>query len=307
MATPENAAPPIGFVGLGNMGLPMAGRLAAAGHRVRVADASSEAVSEAKAAFGAEAPADLGGLAASCPVVITMLPNHDVVRTVVLGGDGSPGLVDGWTEGATLIDMSSSSPTGTVELADTLTERGIGMLDAPVSGGVPKARSGELTIMVGGDADLVARHESLFAPMGARLYRTGAIGSGQAMKALNNLLSAVGLWAAAEALLVGKRFGLDPALMIEILNVSTGRNNSTENKMAQHVLSRTFASGFGLDLLVKDIATALALADELGLDVPVSTHAVDQWRRAQERIGHDADHTEAARYLEMLNGIELTR
>ena len=295
------ARPPVGFIGLGKMGLPMARRLAEAGYPVTAFDTTASAL-EAAAGFGAgkaESPAEVGG---RCGVVITMLPNVNIVRAAVLGENGAASAL---LAGSLLIDMSSSSPQGTIELGAALRERGIDLIDAPVSGGVPKAKTGELAIMVGGEPSAVERALPILETMGRRIFRTGRLGSGQAMKALNNLVSAAGMVAAMEALLVGKKFGLDPALMVEVLNGSTGRNNTTENKLTQFVLSGSYASGFGLDLQLKDVRTALDLAGQLGLDLPVGAPTVEAIAAAAEFLGPGADHTAVARHLEEKLGVRL--
>jgi 3-hydroxyisobutyrate dehydrogenase len=292
----------IGFVGLGKMGLPMARRIIEGGHAVIAFDVSSAALDEA-AGFGAQRAGSPAEVAARCGrVVITMLPNIEVVRSVVLSFDG---IASRLPAGSLLIDMSSSSPQGTVELGETLRKRGIELIDAPVSGGVPKAKTGELAIMVGGAPESVERALPILETMGKRIYQTGALGTAQAMKALNNLVSAAGMIAAMEALLVGKRFGLDPALMVDILNNSTGRNNTTENKLKQFVLSGSYGSGFGLDLQLKDVRTALELARQLGLELPVGAPTVAAVAAAAEYLGPGADHTAVAKHLEHKLGVSL--
>ena len=172
------------------------------------------------------------------------------------------------------------------------------MLDAPVSGGVKKAVSGKLAIMLGGD-DEAAKDAvvPLLETMG-KVFRTGPLGSGHALKALNNFLSASGLAAACEALIVGKKFGLDPATMIDVINASTGRNNSTENKFHSLILDGNYASGFALDLMAKDLNAAARLARELGIDVHILQHAAAMWSDADARLGAGADHVEIHKYLE---------
>jgi 3-hydroxyisobutyrate dehydrogenase len=201
--------------------------------------------------------------------------------------------------------MGSSSPTGTQALGRELGGRGVALLDAPVSGGVARAEAGTLAIMVGGDPVEVERCRPLLAPLGNRIFATGPLGSGHALKALNNLVSAAGFVAAAEALLIGRRFGLDPDVMVDVLNASTGRNNSTENKFKQFVFSRTFASGFALDLMVKDLATALELAGATETPAPLGARCRDLWIAAQEELGPGADHTAVVQWLEKLAGAVL--
>jgi 3-hydroxyisobutyrate dehydrogenase len=287
----------IGFIGLGSMGRPMAARLRGAGFALTVFDARSDVVRDFVRDGGAAA-ASLTEVARGCDVVITMLPDGDTVRHVVLHDDNS--LLAAMPPGCVLIDMSSSSPTGTQSLGHILAARGIDMIDAPVSGGVPRAKAGTLSIMVGGNAEVIGRCRPVLQAMGERIFATGALGSGHAMKALNNLVSAAGLIAATEALLVGRRFGLDPNVMIEVLNASTGRNNSTENKFTQFVFSRSFASGFSLELMVKDLTTALGLAHATGTPAPFSAACRELWAAAQGQLESGVDHTAVVRWFEAL-------
>jgi 3-hydroxyisobutyrate dehydrogenase len=208
-------------------------------------------------------------------------------------------------QGSILIDMSSSSPTGTQALGKILAQHGLFMLDAPVSGGVSRAENGTLAIMVGGDTAVLKHCRPLFEAMGKRLFETGALGSGHAMKALNNLVSAAGLIAAAEALLIGHRFGLEPTVMIDILNASTGRNNSTENKFKQFILSRTFDSGFSMDLMVKDLTTAVDLARETKTPAVFSVACRELWAAALSKLENEADHTAVVRWFEEMAEDEL--
>src|SRR5882762_3313865 len=260
-------APPaaVGFVGPGKMGNPMARNLARAGYGIVAHDLDPNALRRARDATGAEAPGSLKAMASRCEAVITMLPDGNAVRAVVFGSGGSADcLLAGLSRGSILVDMSSSSPLGTRELGARLAERGVAMLDAPVSGGVRKAADATLSIMVGGDAQSIARSLPILEAMGRQIFLTGPLGPGHAMKALNNYVSAAGLVAAAEGVLAAQRFGLDPGNVVDILNASTGMNNSTLNKFHQFILSRTFDSGFSLDLMVKDLNTALEVARSTG-------------------------------------------
>ena len=290
----------IGFIGLGRMGRPMAARLLASGVVLHVFDARRETAIAFAGAHAGKPARSLADLAADCDAVITMLPDGDTVHRVVAGeGDR---LLDGLAPGSVVIDMSSSAPSGTVALGRLLAEHGVGMLDAPVSGGVPRAEQGTLAIMVGGEAPLRERCRPLFMAMGTSVFATGRLGSGHAVKALNNLVSAAGFVAAAEALLVGRRFGVDPAVMLEVFNASTARNNSTEQKFGPFVFTRTFASGFALDLMVKDLGIAMGLAAETGTSVRLSSICQDVWAAAQAALPAGADHTEVVRWLEQLCG-----
>jgi 3-hydroxyisobutyrate dehydrogenase len=216
---PQNSggAKRIGLVGLGTMGAPMARCLAKAGHALALYDIAPE-LTQALAAelngLPARSPAELG---AQCSVVITMLPNAQIVRAAVTGGDG---VAAGLEPGGIIVDMSSSYPLATLALGAELEAAGIALLDAPVSGGVQKAIDGTLAIMLGGhDEAAMAAATPVLEAMGT-VYRTGALGSGHATKALNNYVSAAGLAAACEAVIVGKAFGLDPARMIDVINAS---------------------------------------------------------------------------------------
>jgi 3-hydroxyisobutyrate dehydrogenase len=283
----------IGFVGLGNMGRPMAERLLGAGFALAVADRDPARVQ----AFAgrAAAPASLAELGRASEFVITILPDGEAVRGVVAG----PGdcVADGLGAGSVVIDMSSASPVGTRALGQTLAARGIALVDAPVSGGVKRAEDGSLAIMTGGDPAVVERCRPVLAAIGKQIFLAGSLSCGHAMKALNNYVSAAGLVAASEAVAIGRRFGLDPAVMVDILNASTGRNNSTENKLKQQVLSGSFGSGFGLSLMAKDLRTALELAEATATPVPLAAACIALWNAAEERLGQGADHTEIARLL----------
>ncbi len=160
-----------------------------------------------------------------------------------------------------------------------------------------RALDGSLAIMAGGEAAVIARCRPLLLAMGGSVFPTGKLGSGHAMKALNNYVSAAGLVAAAEALLIGRRFGLDPATMVEVLNNSTGRNNSTEHKVTQFILSESYGSGFALGLMAKDLTTADDLRRHLGLDLPLSALCRELWQQADAALGAGADHTEIYRFL----------
>lgn len=284
---------PVAFIGLGMMGRPMAARLAAAGFDVRGADPVPEA-REALVEAGGRAFATAQEAAEGASVVITMLPDGKVVRDVLLGSGGA---ADVLAPGALVVDMSSSAPLDTRSLAADLAALGISMIDAPVSGGVRRVLDGTLTIMVGGEAEPIARAQPLLAAMGKAIIPTGPIGSGHAVKALNNYVSAAGLAAACEAVLIAEKFGVDPAVLVDVLNVSTGKNNSTEVKLKPFILSGTFASGFSMALMAKDLRTAADLARELGVGESGTTSAAELWAAASAALGKSADHTEIHRYL----------
>lgn len=285
----------------------MAGRLVEAGFPVTVLDANEAVSARFVQERGGRRADSLRDLAAASDVVITMLPDGEVVRRVALGtGPGAgDGLLAGMRRGTILVDMSSSDPVGTRTLGQMCLERGVAMVDAPVSGGVPRAEAGTLAIMAGGDGDTIDRLEPIFSVLGQRVFRTGPLGSGHAMKVLNNLVSAAGLVVAAEALLVGRAFGLDPETMVDVLNASTGRNNSTENKFKQYILSRTFGSGFTLDLMLKDLTTAIDLARKTGTPTLLGSACRELWAAARSGLEPGADHTAVVQWLEKLAGVTL--
>jgi 3-hydroxyisobutyrate dehydrogenase len=279
----------IGFVGLGNMGLPMAERLAAAGHTVRGYDIDGAARERFPGAVGSMAEA-----AASAAAVILMLPDSAVVRSVLL----DDGLLGCLTPGTVLVDMSSSEPARTRELAALAQARGVPMVDAPVSGGVRGAVAGSLTIMTGGAAEPVAAVRGMLEVMGKKVLHVGPVGAGHALKALNNLLSATHLLVSSEAMLVGQEFGLDPEVMLEAINGSSGSSASTVTKWPRFMLGRGFDSGFPLRLMLKDMRIAVALAGATGCRARLGEAAVELWAEAADRLPADADHTEILRWLE---------
>lgn len=283
----------VGFVGLGNMGAHMARSLAKEGFEVTAFDLSDERRREIANHPRINSTDDLAK-AASCDALILMLPNGNIVRDVIIGDKGS---ISNIPHGSLVIDMSSSDPEIYEELGPALTRKNVEIVDAPVSGNVSGAKSGLLTIMAGGTSDAIKRATPLLDAMGKQTFHTGPLGSGQIMKALNNLLSAGGLILACEILLVAKKAGLDPSLVNSILNVSTGRNNSTERKIEPFVLSGKYDSGFGLSLMAKDLRTAEAVATRLKADMPLGKHAVDIANRANNELDDHADHTEIARWL----------
>jgi 3-hydroxyisobutyrate dehydrogenase len=301
----------IGFVGLGNMGTPMARRLVAAGHHVRGFDTSAEAVRDfAALAAGpgqVTAAGDLAAVGTGADAVILMLPDSNIVERVVLGrlasepppagGAAADGLLASLSPGAVIIDMSSSDPARTKLLAGQVAEAGVTLIDAPVSGGVAGARAGTLTVMVGGTVATFERFRPLLSAVGQRVVHAGDTGAGHAVKALNNLMSAANLLIASEALTAGRRFGLDPTVMLEIINGSSGRSNATENKWPNFVLPEKFEAGFAARLMVKDIKLALSIEHATGVPSAASEAVVAVWEAALPDIPPDADHTAIARWL----------
>jgi 3-hydroxyisobutyrate dehydrogenase len=241
--------------------------------------------------------------------VILMLPDSAAVEAVLLGG-GLPGggLPGGGAMGhgllarirppALVVDMSSSEPARTRVLAERAGAGGVTMVDAPVSGGVAGARAGSLTIMAGGPAGALARLRPVLEVLGGVIVHAGgSAGAGHAVKALNNLMSAAHLLVSAEAIEAGRAFGLDPAVMVGIVNGSSGRSGSTQTKWPRYILPATFDSGFSMSFMVKDMKIALQLADAAGRPAGASRAALDAWVRAAREMPPGADHTEIARWV----------
>jgi len=300
----------VGFVGLGNMGIPMTQRLVAAGYQVRGYDMSADA----RAAFAAIGPSEAGGgvtpvtdLAAvgdGADAVILMLPDSDIVERVILARLASEpaeetagGLLASLPAGTAIIDMSSSDPARTRILAEQVAAAGVTLIDAPVSGGVAGARAGTLMIMVGGPTAAFERFQPMLATIGKKVVHAGDVGAGHAVKALNNLMSAAHLLASSEALIAGRRFGLDPAVMLEIVNGASGRSGSTENKWPNYVLTEKYDAGFSIRLMVKDVKLALSIEHATGVPSAASEAVVATWEAALADLPPDADHTAIARWL----------
>lgn len=288
-----------GFVGLGAMGEPMAARLAGT-DGLTLYDTRADVTGRVAAATSARAARSVQDLAAM-DVVVLMLPDSDAVTSVLI----EHGLLASLAPGSTVVDMGSSDPVRTRELAAAAARRGVGLVDAPVSGGVGGARSGRLAVMVGGEPVDVAKVEHIFHQVGSSVVHVGPTGSGHAMKALNNMLGAIGFLAATEVLAVGVQFGLDPRTMVQVLNASTGRNQATECKLEPFVLSRRFDSNFSMRLLVKDLTTAANLPGAGSSPSGIMAVAQAQWSQALTMLGAEADHTEIARYVESATGTKL--
>lgn len=287
----------VGFVGIGNMGRPMAANLVKGGYQVVVYDLDAKRAQLAAKDIGAKSAATLAELGAQVDAIVTMLPTGKEVRAVLLEAEGGA-LATNLPKGAIVMDMSSADPVGTRLLYADLAKRGLVVVDAPVSGGVPRATDGSLAIMIGGDPEAVEQAKPVLAKMGTRLFDVGGPGNGHAMKALNNFVAGTGFIAVAEAVLVGKKFGLDPAVMIDIMNVSTGKNFNTENVVKQHVISRQFASGFALGLLAKDVGIAADLAKAIDVDSPLIGMSSVLLGEARDQVGAEKDHTLAYTYWE---------
>jgi 3-hydroxyisobutyrate dehydrogenase len=222
-----------------------------------------------------------------------MLPNGHVVREVLMTAQEGA-FINNAKAGCVVIDMSSAEPTGTRELCGELATKRVTLIDAPVSGGVPRAKLATLAIMIGADdADALEKAKPLLGTMGKQLFETGASGSGHATKALNNLIAASSFVATSEAMLVAKRFGLDLNTFIDVVNVSTGHNFMTDKVMKDHVIGEQFATGFALGLLVKDVGIANELCDAVHMHAPLSRLVHKRWQEALDVKGFSADNSEA--------------
>lgn len=290
---PDGALPVVGFIGLGNMGQPMSRQLLDAGYQVRGFDLSEAARGTfAEAAGNAIPVTSAAEAAAGATVVILMLPDSSVVESVAT----DPAFAAALTPDTIVVDMSSSEPERTRALAKTLGERGVAFIDAPVSGGVKGAVAAKLAVMVGGADEQVARAEGVLKHFGP-VFRAGPVGAGHAVKALNNLMSAAHLLASSEAILAGQRFGVDPTAMLEIVNASSGRSGSTENKWPDYIVPETYDSGFSLKLMLKDVRIAVGLAEQVGMPSRLGERTAELWAEAAEELPPTADHTDIARWL----------
>ena len=287
----------IGFIGVGNMGGPMAQNLVKAGRQLVVYDVRPDAL----APFGnkiqvASSPAEVASVA---EIVLASLPRPEIVQDVVFGKDG----VASGTRRRIFVDLSTTGPRIARAIANELKKEDVIALDGPVSGGVPGAIKGTVAVMLAGpkrEADIVT---PILSGMGRVFYIGPEPGMGQVMKLINNLLSATAQAATAEAVIMGTKYGLDPCLIIEVLNAGTGRNSATDTKWPNEVLPRRFKGGFAMGLMVKDLKLALDTADEL--HVPMWVHqAVKQlWLYAEGRGGPDQDITELVKHLEAWSGV----
>ncbi len=289
----------IAFLGLGAIGTPMARHLAIPGFSLAVWNrtaAKAGAFAEAHPARAAATPADA---ARGVEFVVTCLPTSREVEGLL---DGPDGLLAGMASGTLLIDCTSGDPATSQRIAARLAERGIGFVDAPVSGGVVGAENGKLTIMVGGDAALLQRAAPVLKAMGEKIVHCGAVGTGDALKAVNNALLAVHIWSAAEGLLALSRAGVKPAVALDVINASSGRSNTSMNLFPERVLTRAFPRTFRLALLDKDVGIAAQVARDGKVSSPLIQLTAELFRAAHGALGEEADHVEAVKYFEQMAG-----
>ena len=295
----------VGFIGIGNMGAPMASHLVRAGFDLTVYDVRPEAVSIFVERHGGKGAESLAQLAREAEAVITMLPNDKVVRQAVLGEDG---VAKTLKSGSIVIDMGTSDPIATRSLAKELQPRGIAVVDAPVMGGVVFAEDASLDIMVGGDADQVARCRPLLQAMGQSVMECGGVGNGHALKALANYVNASALITSLEALTIGKRFGLDARFMAEALvPLCATRNHPIQKKILPHVFTRKYGTGMALGFIAKDVKIARDTAKAVEAFRPLPEKVAELWADASRKIGADVDQTEIVRYWEEATGVSLTK
>ena len=274
----------VGFIGLGAMGSVMAPLIVKAGYHVFGYDIHTK-IDKSSGIKQVSNIRDLSNL----DVIIFMLPDGKIVADV------TDKLLQNNIK-SILIDMSSSDPRDTKQLGKKLKIKDIKFLDAPVSGGVSRAKIGELMIMAGGNEDHIESVQELLSVMGKVQY-AGPLGSGHAIKALNNYVSAAGLIASFEALATARSFGIEPDNFLKIINGATGKNNTTEVKLDKFVISEKFNSGFALDLMVKDVSIADSLIKDLSADKPLSENVSNYLSKSLAELGKNSDHTEVYKVL----------
>ncbi len=293
----------IAFVGLGNMGTPMAANLAANGFSLALYDTRGEVMRDFAAAHGGRVAVTLADAAQGADAAITMLPNDKIVREVVLGEGG---LAAAMAPGTVIIDMGTSAPRATVEIGEAAAARGLHYVDAPVMGGVVFAKDGSLDVMVGGSDEDVERCMPIFNAVGRQVFRCGALGSGHALKALANYVNACAMSNIIEALAIGRKFGLDSKVMAEAMqHMCTGRQHPLDKKVIPQVLTRKFATGMALGLIAKDVGIAADFGHSIGAMTPLADRLAEIWRQGVSEVGHDADQTEIAKLWEKGGGVTL--
>ncbi len=286
----------VAFVGLGAMGQPMARWLLSQDFNVAVADANADFA----ASFGTNWAATAEEASAGADILITMLPNGKIVRDVLLGSGNAANAL---APDAVVVDMSSSDAAGTVLLGAELSAMGIRLVDAPVSGGVVLASQGKLALMVGGSDDSAfAKVEPVLEALSGKLLRVGKLGAGHAAKAINNAVAACNFAIMSEGLELGRRFGLDGSVLLEVVNGSTGRSGVSEGLFPSQVLGEKYALGFALALMTKDVGLADALRSDLGLELPMLEQTLARYRAALDALGNGADFTEFHKFVQQSSG-----
>jgi len=293
----------LGFIGTGNMGLPMALRLIDRGYGLAVFDIREDAVAPliARGARAAKSPADV---ASEVQTVLVSLPTPDVVQEVALGSNG----IAKGSAVRVYVDLSTTGPQVAELVANVLGEKGVSVLDAPVSGGVKGAEKGTLTVMVSGAMSVFEGVNPVLESIGENLIYVGERpGLAQIMKLVNNLLNATALAASSEAFVLGVKAGLDPEIMLRVINASTGRNSATEDKFPRSILPRTFDWGFKTDLIYKDLKLCLEQAETLGVPMWVGNAVRQLWAYAVGQGGGPRDFTTIIQYIESWAGVEVRK
>lgn len=288
----------IGFIGLGIMGKPMSKNLLKAGHELVVCDFNKDAVAEVVAA-GAKEGVNGAEIAKECDVIITMLPNSPHVRTVALGEGG---IIEGAHEGTVLIDMSSIDPVESKKIGAELAKKGIDMLDAPVSGGEPKAIDGTLSVMVGGKKELFDKYYDMLMVMAGSVVYVGELGSGNVAKLANQIIVAVNIAAVGEALTFAKKAGTDPELVYQAIRGGLAGSTVLDAK-APMMLSRNFKPGFRIELHIKDLTNALNAAHAIAAPVPLTGQLMEMMQALKADGYEKEDHSSLVKYYEKISDI----
>lgn len=294
----------IGFVGIGNMGGPMAACIARAGFDLTVYDINPEAAQNFIELHGGTAASTLAELGGRVEAVVTMLPNDKVVREAILGDNGVAGNM---ASGGIVIDMSTSDPVATQALAEALKPRGIEVVDAPVMGGVVFAKDATLDIMVSGNAFALARVTPLLKCMGRSVIDCGTVGNAHALKALANYINACAMINVVEAMTIGKKFGLNAKFMADaLLPMINGRQHPLEKKIIPQILTRNFGTGMSMGFITKDLKIAADTAKSIGAYAPLAECTQGLWAQAVQKFGGQLDQTEVARLWEQATGVTLS-
>lgn len=293
----------VAFLGLGAIGSPMAEHLAREPFELTVWNRTGEkarAFAEENGVYAAQTPSEA---AAEAEVVVTCLPSS---REVELLFDGPHGLTSALRKGSLVIDCTSGDPATSRRIAQALEARGIAFIDAPVSGGVKGAVAGTLTVMCGGAEADVERARPVLDAFGKRIIRCGEVGSGDAVKAMNQALLAIHIWSAGEALAALAKLGVRAEIALEVINGSSGRSNASENLFPERVIGRAFPRTFKLALLDKDVGIAAGIAGETGISAPMIELAAHLFAEAHAELGEEADHVEAVRVIEDRSGVRVS-
>jgi 3-hydroxyisobutyrate dehydrogenase len=292
----------VAFLGLGDIGALMAAHLVRDPFDVTVWNRTSSKADRFASEHKARVAPTPAAAVKDADVIITCLPSSVEVEAVLHGENG---MLKALRKGAVLIDCTSGDPPTSRSIAAELRQRGVDFIDAPVSGGTTAAKAGSLTVMWGGETDVFERVRPVIEAFGKKIVHAGPVGSGDALKAVNNALLAVHILSTAEGLAILVKAGVDPKVALEVINASSGRSNSSENLIPQRVLTRAFPRTFRLALLDKDIGIASVLAEDLDARTPVISLAAKRFHEAREMLGEEADHVEAVKMVEKENGIEI--